>query len=270
MKYLLAVLFLVSFGLIAGQLVLEGRNSQANSSPQSQRVPVIVELFTSEGCSSCPPADALLKRLEQQQPLGSSEIIALEEHVDYWNSLGWTDSFSSPQFTLRQQQYSAWLRSGGAYTPQMIVDGRAEFVGSRSSQAQKEIEVASRVPKAKIEITPKKSGEAHLQEFTVQVEKLPAATPGDVAEVWLALTESQLHSAVTAGENRGEDLQHASVVRRFQKIGEAKAVGEFSFSGEAIVKLDSNWKRENMRVVAFVQEKKSRRVLAAASTSIVL
>jgi hypothetical protein len=270
MKYLLALLALVSFGLLATQVVIPGRNSQANLAPNSDRVPVIVELFTSEGCSSCPPADTLLKKLEQQQPIASTEIIALEEHVDYWNSLGWMDPFSSPQFTSRQQQYSTSLRTEGAYTPQMIVDGSAELVGSRGSQAQKEIESASRSPKAKIEITPKNSGDVRSQKFTVRVDKLGGVTPGDSAEVWLAVTESNLHSAVTAGENRGEDLQHASVVRRLQKIGEAKAAGEFSFSGETIAKLDSNWKRENIRVAVFVQEKKSRRVLAAASASIPL
>jgi hypothetical protein len=268
MKYLLASLFLVGLALLAGGIALHGTNSQSTTLPESKRAPVIVELFTSEGCSSCPPADALLKQLEQQQPANSAEIIALEEHVDYWDSLGWKDPFSSAQFTTRQQQYASSLHTEGAYTPQMIVDGHAEFVGSRGRQAQQEIEAATRSAKATIELTQKSPGGGQVETISLRVGKLRGATAGDTAEVWLAVTESKLHSSVTAGENKGEELQHASVVRGLQKIGDAKAVGEFSFSSDAHVKLDSNWKRENVRVVALVQEKKSRRVLAAASASL--
>lgn len=268
MKYLLAALLLLGLALLSGGVLVRRGSARANSSPQSERVPVIVELFTSEGCSSCPPAEALLKKLEQQQPLASSEVIALEEHVDYWNNLGWADPFSSSEFTSRQQQYSVTLGTQGSYTPQMIVDGRAEFVGSRSSLAQREIANASRTPKMGIAVAAKKPGDAHSEEFAVRVGKLPGASSGDAAEVWLAITESNLHSAVTAGENSGEDLQHASVVRRLQKIGEAKDSGESSFSGDVTAKVESNWKRENVRVVIFVQEKKSRRILAAATAGI--
>jgi hypothetical protein len=268
MKYLLATLSLVGTAVLAGFFVNHGGTSQAFPSPQSERAPVIVELFTSEGCSSCPPADALLKKLEQEQPIGSAEIIPLEEHVDYWNSQGWADPYSSAQFTARQEQYAASLRTQGSYTPQMIVDGRAEFVGSRGREAQKEIENAIRVAKATIEIMRKAAESDRSDNFSVRVGKLAGASTGDAAEVWLAVTESHLHSAVTAGENRGEDLQHASVVRRLQKIGDAKASGEFSFASDVAAKIDSNWKRENVRVVVFVQEKKSRRILAASSAPV--
>src|SRR5213594_3831029 len=101
----------------------------------AERGPVLVELFTSEGCSSCPPADALLARLEKSQPVAEAEIIVLSEHVDYWNRLGWRDPFSSVEFTLRQQRYTEGFRRDGAYTPQMVVDGRVEFVGSDERQA---------------------------------------------------------------------------------------------------------------------------------------
>src|SRR5579863_1894823 len=267
MKYLTVSLILAGAALLTAAIIVRGGTSQANSPSASQRTPVIVELFTSEGCSSCPPADELLKKLEQQ-PAGAAQVIALEEHVDYWNSLGWTDPFSSSQFTLRQEQYSDSFRTQGAYTPQMIVDGRSEFVGSRERLAHQEIETAARNAKATIEITPGNSGNAAVENLSVRVGKLSGATSGDTPEVWLAVTESQLHSAVKAGENKGEDLQHASVVRRLQKIGEAKSSGDYSFANDASVKLDLTWKRENLRLVAFVQEKKSRRVLAASSISI--
>ena len=267
MKYLVASVFLIGSALLAGALVLPGRNSQSVPAPESKRAPVIVELFTSEGCSSCPPADALLKKLEQRQASGSAEVIALEEHVDYWNSLGWSDPFSSAQFTNRQQQYAAALRTEGPYTPQMVVDGRAEFVGSRERQAQQEIEAAIHNAKADVKITRKIASSDQPENISVRVGRLIGPTSGDTPEVWLAITESQLHSAVTAGENKGENLQHASVVRRLQKIGDAKASGDFSFSGDATLKLDSSWRPENVRVVVFVQEKKSRRILAATTTS---
>ena len=102
------------------------------------RVPVLVELFTSEGCSSCPPADELLAKLSREQPVDGATIVPLAFHVDYWNRLGWVDRFSSPQFTKRQQEYAAALRAD-TYTPQMVVDGRDEFVGSDDARARQSI-----------------------------------------------------------------------------------------------------------------------------------
>ena len=100
------------------------------------RTPVLVELFTSEGCSSCPPADVLLMQLGKEQPIPGAEVIILSQHVDYWNRLGWTDPFSSKEFSKRQEEYAFSLRVDGPYTPQMVVDGRVEFNGSNARQAR--------------------------------------------------------------------------------------------------------------------------------------
>src|SRR5579862_6113558 len=112
------------------------------ASAADRPVPVIVELFTSEGCSSCPAADRLLARLEQMQPIAGAQVIAVEEHVDYWNQLGWTDPFSSPQYRARQNDYGKAFRVSDIYTPQMIVNGQSAFVGSDAGRAYHEIEAA--------------------------------------------------------------------------------------------------------------------------------
>src|SRR5215213_894825 len=117
------------------------------------RAPVLVELFTSEGCSSCPPADALLETLDRTQPVAGAETIVLSEHVDYWNQIGWTDPFSSEQFSQRQQAYAKRLRIDGAYTPQMVVDGTAEFVGSDRKVGLAAIGKAAGIPKAVVRIS---------------------------------------------------------------------------------------------------------------------
>src|SRR5438034_9672572 len=114
---------------------------------RAPRIPVLVELFTSEGCSSCPPADELLAKLVAEQPVEKAQIIALAFHVDYWNKLGWPDRFSSPKFTQRQYDYATFFGGNRVYTPQMIVDGKAEFVGSDSKKAQAALHADAAQPK---------------------------------------------------------------------------------------------------------------------------
>lgn len=224
--------------------------------------PVLVELFTSEGCSSCPPADALLARLDRQARVGNAEVIALEEHVDYWDELGWRDPYSSAKWTERQQQYATSFRNEGVYTPQMVVDGRTEFVGSSERRAKSAISEAAREPKAEISL--KRTAAVGMERISVEVKMLPSGESRE-GQVWLAVTESGLHSNVLRGENAGEDLHHAAVVRSLRKVGEAVANRESAFAGEQDVPIDSGWKKENLRVVVFVEDPKSRHILGAAS-----
>ncbi len=267
MKPLFAGFTLIFLSLAA--LALVRPPSQAYSStPQTARTPVVVELFTSEGCSSCPPADALLARLSQEQLAGNVQLIALEEHVDYWNDLGWADPFSSRDWTSRQYVYSGVLGNGNPYTPQMVVDGTVEFVGSHTQKAHETILKAASKAKVPVMLVQSNPNEPGKENFSVKVAKLEGTSRGDAAEVWLVITETGLHSAVTRGENAGEDLHHAAVVRSMRKIGEAKADGETSLAGDASVPLQKEWKRENLRAVLLVQEKKSRRILGAAEIRI--
>ena len=263
---MIPVVVAVGFSLAsAGARVAPGARSQASSSA-SGREPVLVELFTSEGCSSCPPADTLLAELDSRQPFRSAEIIAIEEHVDYWDQQGWKDPFSSADWTFRQNEYASSLHNGSAYTPEMVVDGTEGFVGSRGPTVKTAIEKAASLPKAIVEITEAAPPQKSVV-LKVAVEKLPNANPKDSAQVLLAITESGLHSAVKEGENAGRELQHSAVLRELKVIGTVGKNGE-AFAAQPTVKLDSGWNVAHLRAVVFVQEKKSRRVLGAAEITL--
>ncbi len=269
MKHPLTGLVLITLALSA--LVVAIRSQpRAMSSPTNGTTlrPVVVELFTSEGCSSCPPADVLLARLAEQQPAENVQVIALEEHVDYWNEQGWVDPFSSADWTSRQYVYASALKNGNPYTPQMVVDGSSEFLGSHSQKAWQAILEAAGKAKTTVILAAGTQNTEKIWSFSVTVGKLAGTTSGGVAEVWLAITETGLHSAVTRGENAGRELHHAAIVRTMRKVGEAKGDGETSFTEAARVSLEKSWKHENLRAVAFVQEKKSRRILGAAEIRI--
>jgi hypothetical protein len=266
------ILFFLAAVLFAPGLRSSAQNgsqpAQAAAEPSSPTA-VVVELFTSEGCSSCPPADSLLAKMETAQPFKGVQIIAIEEHVDYWNQQGWVDPFSSIEWTDRQQVYVTALHQEGPYTPQMVVNGHAQLVGSRADQAVKAVQDAQGTPATFVKLTPASVGNPNEPHFTVSVGKIAQLSPGDAADVWLAITESGLSSQVSRGENAGRNLSHASVLRSMRRVGNADAHAETnSFQGDASAKLKSNWKRENLTVVVLVQEKKSRRILGAASQKI--
>jgi hypothetical protein len=147
----------------------------------------------------------------------------------------------------------------------MVVDGTAGFVGSREGTARQEIARAATIKKTRMEISEISPVQNKSVAFRVSVEKLSNIAPRDTAEVILAITESGLHSAVKAGENSGEELHHSPVVRELKVIGVLGKNGEEGFVGEPAVKLDAKWNLENLRAVAFLQEKKNRRILGAAA-----
>jgi hypothetical protein len=267
-KLLAAISAGILAGFLAGCLRASSEAQPQIAQTVAAREPVVVELFTSEGCSSCPPADALLAELDTKQPVGTAEVIALEEHVDYWDQQGWKDPFSSATWTARQYAYSGTLRNGNPFTPEMVVDGVEGFVGSRGGMARQEIEKAGAIRKTKVEISEVSSVENKSLAFRISVEKPLRIAPEDTAEVILAITESGLHSSVKAGENSGEELQHSPVVRALQVIGAIGKKGGEGFTAPATVKLDSKWNLENLRAVVFVQEKKNRRILGAAEVRI--
>jgi hypothetical protein len=270
MKFLLSALTTLLCAVVFTAFMM--RRGTMTSTPALERAdgvrsPVIVELFTSEGCSSCPPADAVLERLQQTQPVAGAEVIALGEHVDYWNYIGWSDPFSSAAFSARQETYARALgQQDRVYTPQMIVDGQTEFNGSVMNKALEAIAKAARSPKADVRIViPETKTQKDNQEirFNVSVKNVPPVDRGDVAEVILALTEDKLSSNVTRGENSGRKLAHTAVVREMRALGRVDPATK-TFDSEKTMAIADRWKRDDLRVVVFVQERAQRRVLGAA------
>ena len=240
----------------------------AATQPTGERVPVLVELFTSEGCSSCPPADALLAELAREQPIDGALIVPMAMHVDYWNNLGWRDPFASPAFTERQREYSVALNVRSIYTPQMIVDGRAQIVGSDRARARAAIaDAAARAkPGIHIDVKPSRNQSDDEQsrdgslELSIRIDSLESRD----AQLIIAITEDDLHSAVSRGENAGRKLAHAAVVRQMRSLGRIEADRKVTEIATTI-DLPRGWDRTKLRVVAFVQELESRRVIAVGS-----
>jgi hypothetical protein len=203
------------------------------------RPPVLVELFTSEGCSSCPQADAALAALARDPALKTVEVIPLELHVDYWNDLGWTDPFSAPEYTARQEEYARVFGGDGLYTPQMVIDGWVSGVATPGAM-RKGVEKAAAKGKARLEVLV-----ASAKPGLDVVVRPPAGLSGRLRVV---LSEDRLSSKVERGENRGLTLAHAPVARVL--IDDGPVSGEHHLR----LGLSSSWKREQLRVVAFVQE----------------
>lgn len=205
------------------------------------RVPVLVELFTSEGCSSCPPADRLLELLDQKQPIAGADLIVLSEHVDYWDHLGWKDSFSSASFTARQQAYS-----DEAYTPQMVVDGRTKFVGSDGRAAESAIRKALQEQKLPIQIL---NVERQGDKLTAHIESAAQGV------MYVAIAEERAESQVSRGENAGHNLSHVAVARVLKQTGKDVSLKLPSATGQ-------------FRIIAFVQDPRTGQIRAVTSQHI--
>jgi hypothetical protein len=243
--------------------VLAGGMRAASDTPRGDAgCPVLVELFTSEGCSSCPPADALLQQLDRTQPVGGAQLIVLSEHVDYWNHIGWTDPFSSRFFSDRQSAYSNRFGLSSPYTPQMVVDGNTEFVGNDSRLASQAVQKALAFPKVAVRISDISLDASKTLLAHVETEALPENSKVRKADVFLVVALNHAESEVLRGENGGRRLSHVGVVQRLTKIGSIEA-GK-TFSQDVHVKLDSRTDSSNLRVIAFIQQAGQRQVLGVA------
>ncbi len=239
---------------------------EKSAKPHAAQGAVVVELFTSEGCSSCPPADKVLTDLAKAGAIEGVEVIPLAQHVDYWNRLGWTDPFSSANFSQRQEAYASSFHTDQIYTPQLVVDGTTQFVGSDRERAFASVRAAAKQPKGSItlRLSSPQANDAKL-DVSVSIADLPAIIPGDVAEVFIAITENDLRTDVAAGENAGRKLSHTGVVREWKSLGNLASDRGPTFDLTAKLILKDEWHRDKLKVAAFVQERKGRRVLAATA-----
>ena len=224
---------------------------------------VIAELFTSEGCSTCPPADTLVRQLADGQPFDGAHLIALEEHVDYWDRLGWRDPFSSPQFTSRQTEYDDRVfRSNAIYTPQLVVDGVRECVGSDRSAIRAIVADSIRRPRAAVSVQ-SVAVASHLS-VTVSIDVPAAVARRGVADVFVVVAEQGLVSVVRHGENGGRTLVHGAVARSLVPLGDLSD-RDRTFAGTVDVAVARNWNSQNLQIVGVIQERDSRRILGAGA-----
>lgn len=205
--------------------------------------PLVVELFTSQGCSSCPPADRLLSKLATAGALGDRALAPLSFHVDYWDDLGWADPFSSPAWTARQHQYARALGDDRVYTPELVVGGATGMVGSDLGAVTRAVQRAARPAML--------SATAAWAEDAVTIT---ATAPSD-ADVWVAVWEDSTSTKVTRGENSGETLGSDRVVRRLERV---VAAGQ---KASAAIKLGPRWRAGG--AVAFAQ-RADRKIVASA------
>lgn len=254
--------------LIAGSHRLFGGVKAASAAPiAAHNQIVLAELFTSEGCSSCPPADELLSRLVQQQPIQGVTVLALSEHVDYWNRLGWVDPFSSPSFSNRQSQYAAQVFRAEAYTPQLVIDGSQEAIGSDAEDAYRKIAQAAKIPKASVKVFADLPPAVTTLQITIKVDVPREVAVRDRANVMLAITENNLASDVRRGENSGHLLRHTAVVRRLQTVGDL-APSTRTWSKAISVQLGREWKPEDLRIIGFLQEQQDWHIIGAGSSRV--
>jgi len=247
--------------LLLAAIVCRLAHSQnaAPASPAAQ--PVVVELFTAQGCSSCPPADRLLSKMATE-PEWQGRLIALGFHVDYWNSGGWTDPFSAGIWTDRQNAYLKTLPPGrGAYTPQAIVNGRQACVGSDERELRKLLADAAATPAGKVELTLHRDGSKLVTDITAAP---PAGFTGNL-DVALALVEDGLETEVKAGENAHRTLHDDFVVRRLERAFKLHGAEHHD---SVSLRLERGWKSEHMRVAVFLQDPETRAILGAASAPI--
>ena len=243
MNKLVRVVLMFAFALVSSGLA-------------AAQSPVVVELFTSEGCSSCPPADAVLADLGRQPQTNGAELILLGEHVDYWNYIGWTDRFSSAQFSQRQSDYARDFHIPSVYTPQMVIDGRVQFVGNNLDDVQRKIaEEAKQAKPAQVTLTWSGNDQLHVA--------VQSASAGK-AKILLAVTEDGLSTAIGGGENGGRTLHHAAVVRQLRDLGGKDfGSGKDKFETTVDVWRNSSWNAAQLKVAVLVQDPATGKILGA-------
>lgn len=244
----------LGLGFMLGSFCFVGlpseRPVEASTSTESTKAgPVIVELFTSEGCSSCPPADALLSELSRTN---GANIASLSEHVSYWNYIGWADPYSAPVFDNRQYKYVSRLRLRSAYTPQVIVNGIEQTIGNDRSSVSEAIAKALRTPPLQLPLSTSFKAPRVLA-VTIDTAGIKEKS----GEINLAITEDGITSNVRSGENVGHVLHHDAVVRTYK----SKSITNNEHDLVTIdIELKPSWNRSKLNLVAFFQQSSSGKI----------
>ncbi|MGE0708414.1 MAG: DUF1223 domain-containing protein [Planctomycetota bacterium] len=230
-------------------------SARAQGAPvQSASAPfALLELFSSEGCSSCPAAEALLSEIDRDARRQGARVFCLAWHVDYWDHLGWKDPYAERAHAVRQRRYAQRMKLRSVYTPQLVVNGREELVGSSRGGARRAIERALRAPAAlgvELQVDLSLSGAAAVS------WRLSGPAP-EGARLWLVLAEGGLVSAVRSGENSGRELHHEAVARAHRETAAER-------EGKAVLRLPEGLRRERASVLAFIQAARSGEVLGVA------
>jgi hypothetical protein len=254
---------LTRIALLVGLMGALGVWIHAKAATSATKTPVVLELFTSEGCSSCPPADRLLQSLDEKQPFTGADLVVLSEHVDYWNGDGWVDPYSSRLFSERQRWYAEQFGLDGVYTPQVVVDGQRETVGSNAVAIRNAVETAIRSDKVTLTLA-NAVRDGNRIKFHLTSANLQGAD--GAATVYVALAENKVQSSVAGGENGGRLLTHVAVVRVLAPVGTVKAGS--SFSKDVVVPMPSRIPANGIRIVAFLQDDKSHKILGATEDKI--
>jgi len=265
-KVSLIILAAISLLVIhSAQQLRAAGTSGSRVATNDSRTPVLVELFTSEGCSDCPPADQLLQKFDQSQPVAGADLIVLSEHVDYWDHDGWRDPYSSRQYSERQSSYASQFGLSTVYTPQLVIDGRFQLVGSDERQAILAIEKATKAEKVPVSISSITLGAGGLVTVHVDAGALPSSTAAKTADVLIGTADESDESHVTSGENARRTLRHISVLRSLTRVTKVTQAG--GFSGDVSVNLNPA-SAGNLRLIAIVQEPEAGKVLGVGSARI--
>ncbi|MGM9478984.1 DUF1223 domain-containing protein [Pedobacter sp. GSP4] len=223
------------------------------SKPPAKTGFAVLELFTSEGCSSCPPADALFAEIEKESQ--NKPVYLLAYHVDYWDRLGWKDSFSSAKFSSRQHQYADWLNLKTIYTPQIVVNGSKEFVGSEENILRNNIQTALSKPSTRnLAVSTSKSGNGKLT-LNYNTDQ-----PTDGYSLAVALVIEQASNRVLKGENKGKTLSHVQIVNQFETFPLSEKI-----TGSVIVQMEQTKGQQPTALISFLQDNKTGRITAATS-----
>jgi hypothetical protein len=245
-----------SFALIAA-LLLPAAPSRADR----QSAPVLIELFTAEGCSSCPPADHFLEQLDAAQPIPGAHLIVLSEHVDYWDQQGWPDRYASKALTERQVTYERSLRVREPFTPQFIVDGTIDMRLSRRERISEQLRGAAATAKIPLSIESLRIGGGTAPAIS-GVVRVAALTGDHPCDLFVGVALDHVDTQVLRGENRGKHLTHVAVLRKLERVGRV-APGAASSQPFSLA-IDPGLDGSPLRIIAFLQRPGLGAVIGAA------